>query len=183
MVKKSSTAKTALGKVDLRFNSKLSRLLPRKEFHVPRHFSVSSIGDFLSCRRKCWWSRIRRLTPKLSPNYFYIGRIWHEALETLYGWQDYNAALRQIRRAIKKEAKSPWFTVEQHEQIQTDRTILSAMLNGYYEVYGKEDFKQWKILNTEKEFNLKDFLNSGFDFNGRMDSGVKIAAGLKKGLW
>ncbi len=183
MPKKDLIAKKDLKNLNIQFTPKISKILPKKEFHVPRHFSVSSIGTFLTCRRKCWYSRIRRLVPKLSPDYFYIGRVWHEALDVLYSWQSYDAALRQIKRSIKKESKSPWFTADQFERIKTDRTILSAMLNGYYQVYGKEDFKKWRILRGEIEFNLPDFLNSGFDFNGRMDSALKIATGPHRGTW
>ena len=180
---KSTAAVEKLKNLKIRLAPKMSKLMPKKEFHAPDHFSVSSIADFMCCRRRCWYGRIRRLQPKLAPDYYYIGRIWHEALEVLYSWQDYEAAVKQIKRSLKAEAQSPWFTAEQFERMATDRAVLTAMLNGYFEIYGKGDFKTWRVLRSEVIFNLPDFMNSGFGFTGRMDSIVRINKGKHKGIW
>jgi len=65
----------------------------------------------------------------------------------------------------------------------TDKVIIAAMLNGYYELYGKEDFKTWQVLRSEPMFDLPDFMNSGFNFLGRMDLTIRIKSGKHKGVW
>ena len=180
---KTSDLTNQIQKVKLQFKPKLAAIVPESVYKLPTHFSVSSLSTFLSCRRKCWYSRVKQLVTKLSPDYFYVGRVWHEALEVLYSWQDYGAAVKQIKKTIKKESQTPWFTAEQYERMETDRTIITAMLHGYFEVYGKKDFTQWQFLRSEKEFVLKDFMNTGFDFVGRMDGVLKIKKGRKAGIW
>jgi len=183
--KKTGVAKTKLSpELISKFTSLARRSeVPKPVYKEPDHFSVSSIGTFLDCRRLCWYTRIRQLVQKMQPEYYYIGRVWHSVLETLYNWKDFDAARRQIARAFKLESNSPWFTAAQNESMLTDKAKITGMLKGYEKQYGEEDFKLWKVVRSEITFKLPDFLNSGFDFTGRMDGAIQIDTGRHKGLW
>ena len=147
------------------------------------HTSPSSMSMFLCCRRKAYFHLVRRITikePKLSLS---LGKLWHAGLETWYTTKDQATAVRAIQKGVMDEAATGFSAFNTPATIAYYRAMLTGMLLGYIEKFGKKDLTTWKWKEAESEFELPNFFNTGITFRGTIDGIIEIPKGPNKGLW
>ncbi len=147
------------------------------------HGSPSSLGNFLSCRRKAYWHLVRRLTMKKGRLSLEVGTMWHSGLDTWYAKKKIMPARRAIYKEMDKIIATGYSSLDSPWNIAFTRSMLNGMLFGYIDRYGKKDLKTWKWLATEKQFEILNFMGSGISFTGRIDGVIEILRGSNKGIW
>jgi hypothetical protein len=123
----------------------------------------SEYQDFLTCRKKWYYSWIKRIKPKRPDNKLFFGEAFHKWLEFYYqnGCDD-NAALQKLTEWIQQQDTSGMDDVEINEMID----LLHGTTQHYHRTYGEND-KKWKVLGTEVEFIVK--LDEGLFYTGTID--------------
>jgi len=147
------------------------------------HISVSSIGNFLCCRRKCYWHLIRRLTLKYGRLSLEMGGIWDAAMNVYYHKKDLQFALTAANKEMQKLVTVGGSAIESTTGVEIVAATIKGMLHGYHEKYHAKDFKTWKIIKMQHEFCIKDLFGSGVDFTGFIDGIIEIKSGPLKGIW
>ena len=147
------------------------------------HSSPSSLGTFLCCRRKAYYHSVRRLTLKSPRLSLEIGSIWHKTMECFYGGGSAKKARKTIVTAINESVKTGFSAMATPASIAINRAMLTGMLGGYMQVYGKKDMKVWKFLRREAKIVIPRIFGSGLDFIGIIDGIVEIRTGTNKGIW
>jgi len=149
----------------------------------PPHFSPSSMNNFLTCRRLCYWYLVRRLVKKGEKEALEIGLNWGNVMDELYSWEAIEPAVKALKKHYKKMKKKRFMADNTIEDLKVQEAMLTGMMKGYYEVHKEKDFKKWKFIRNELPFDIEDFMNTGLNFTGRLDGVIKINTKSDKGIW
>mgnify|MGYP003393293876 CR=1 FL=1 len=119
---------------------------------MPLHMSVSSIQNFLACRRLYYYSRIKKYE-KIQYNLpFIVGRVVNEGLAYVLGKKPNAIELMtkyyktERAKAIKEFTLSP----EQLEKLNMQELVTRGMLLAYQTKYGKM-IRDIQLLGSEVE--------------------------------
>lgn len=138
-----------------------------KEF-VFESLTNSSRSCFLNCRKKFYWTYIRRLTPIKPSVPLLVGSLFHNGLELFYknklNIDDYREEVQKALDAQMINIK----TDEESSRLWQQEAIVMGMLIGYVKRYKKQDKEKWNIIAPETEFSFK-IPESRLLFSGKRD--------------
>jgi hypothetical protein len=146
------------------------------------HASVSSVMNFLNCRRSAYYHSYRRIVIKKARLSLEMGTIWHAALATWYSTKSTTRAKTEIRNVIKELVKDGFSSFNTPHEIEVATATQMGMLLGYTKAH-KEDLKNWDWLDVEMEFEIPNIFGLGILFHGFIDGVIYIDKGPMKGLW
>ncbi len=178
-----SRTKMKKSKKSKRLTKKLAKGKGVQKRTRPPSMSPSTIDTFLSCRRKAWYHKIRRITLKTPKLALELGSLWHKILDSWYTWGKKEAALKVIRIEIRKNIREGFSAFSSPTSASIATATLKGMFLGYLERYGKKDLKIWKWRKGEHEFTIDKFLGTSLTFQGIIDGVIEIKKGKTKGLW
>jgi len=141
-----------------------------------QYLSQSSAGDFGSCPRKFYYSRILGLSlrPEHQPLYLDEGKLWHELLDrSIYGevkrlCQDMPKAIsiqdavdewtKEHIRQLEERQKNQQFDFVSDsvtvEQIEDKARMWIDIANRYRDKYLQKDIENYQLLGTEVKFRF-----------------------------
>lgn len=108
---------------------------------------VSEIKAFKTCKRQ-WQLSSRNefhLRPRVPPNRFALGTIFHEALAQLYLGVSYDKVMAMVQREMQPDSDA----------------ALLAMIPGYYKNVLPEDLNRFKVLDIEHHFEISPTKSTG----------------------
>ncbi len=147
------------------------------------HASPTGMGSFISCRRKAWYHRIRKLTMKSPKTAQEVGGLWHKMLEAWYTWQKVSIVTKTLNLEMKSNIEEGFSSFEQPTNRAIAKATLKGMFKGYQKVYGRRDLKIWKFRKAEHEFRINNFLGSGLAFVGIVDGLIEKRKRGSKGIY
>lgn len=104
------------------------------------------------CVQQWYWTTVEGLTPLRAKNPLWFGSAVHEGLAAWYlpGLKRGPHPTETFLKTLEGN-RSMLITNEDEEQQYTDaRQLGEAMLNGYVDLYGKDD--SWEVVSTEQVF-------------------------------
>lgn len=140
---------------------------------MPLHISVSSLQDFLTCRRLYYFKRIKKYEKVQYNLPFIVGRVVHEGLAAVLAKK--KNAVELMTKAYKQERaialKEFTLTPEQLEKLDMQEFITKGMLLAYSAKYSKM-IADMEIMGSEVEGALQ--FSDGVIFVIKMDNIAKI---------
>lgn len=137
------------------------------------HISVTSLEDFMTCRRLYYWKRIKKYERNKFNLAFLTGKIVHMGMNYLL--QKKTNAIELMTKYFREEKKeiNNQFTLstEQIEDVNEQEHITKAMLRAYSKRYGKM-LKDTKLLDSEVEGALQ--LSDNVVFVLKLDNLVRV---------
>lgn len=123
----------------------------------------SEYQDFLTCRKKWFYSWVEKITPKRPDNKLFFGTLFHKWLEVFYS-NECNALQADLEI-------STWFNEQDMsgmEQTEIDdlKQLFKGVRENYVNTYYHHDV-EWNVLGTEVEFNIR--LDDATFFTGTID--------------
>jgi hypothetical protein len=142
------------------------------------HVSVSSLSDFMACRRMYYWRRIKRYDKGVYKLAFVTGRVIHEGMGHLLAHKA--NALSLMTNFFKQERKQ---AIEQFgldpkaiEELDQVELATKGMLSAYAKKYAK-NLSQTKLLGSEVEGAVQ--LGDNVTFVIKLDN-IILVRGIKK---
>jgi PD-(D/E)XK nuclease superfamily len=123
----------------------------------------SEYTDFLTCRKKWYWSWVEKITPKRPDGKLFFGTLFHKWMEFYYN-SDCNKLQADLETSV-------WFNdqdTKDMEQTEIDevKELFKGVTDHYHNTYGDHDSK-FKVLATELEFVVK--LQDDIYYTGTID--------------
>lgn len=144
-------------------------------------YSVSRLRTFSSCHRRDYFSSILKITPKVEPIPWLVGRAFHRALNEAYLRESKKSGRAALRAAFNKALKNRFLSALDHSYIELQKATTEGMYNGFCEIYLKKDLANWIFIEFERTFKLK--MPNGRAFFGIIDGLVEVLKGKNKGIW
>ncbi len=120
------------------------------------HVSVSSLEDFMTCRRLYFYKRIRKYEKIEFDIPFLVGRVIHMGIANVL--KKKNNAIKLMRDYFRKEKaeinKALVLTPEQEEDLNEQEFITQGMLKAYMRRYEKM-LRETTLLENEVEGSLQ----------------------------
>lgn len=120
------------------------------------HVSVSSLQDWMVCKRLYFYKRIKKYEKNVFSIPFLVGRVVHEGMAHLLAGKS-NAVelmIEYFRKEKKKTSNEFTLTAEQLEDLGEQEYITKGMLEAYRAKYGKM-LRDTKVLGSEVEGSLQ----------------------------
>lgn len=120
------------------------------------HVSVSSIKDFMTCRRLYYYKRIKRYDRLEFDIPFLVGRVMHVGIgHLLAGKKNASELMMKYFRDEKKEIDMNFvLTEEQKEDLYEQEYVVKGMLEAYKRKYSQM-LKGTKVLDNEVEGSIE----------------------------
>jgi len=144
---------------------------------MPLHISVSSLDDFMKCRRLYFWKRIKRYERRVFNVPFLVGRVVHVGMNLLL--EKKQEPIKRMIEYFRKEKaqirKTFTLTQKEEEQLNEQEYVTSGMLEAYRKKYGAI-IRDAKLIASEVEGALQ--INDNVIFVIKLDNLIRIK--LKK---
>lgn len=105
------------------------------------HVSISSMSDFMTCRRLYYWKRIKRYDRVVFSVPFLVGRVVHDGIGSLISTKNVDKALLAVKEAYSRELKAVKETViltqDQKEDLAEQEYVTRSMVEAYAYRYKK----------------------------------------------
>lgn len=105
------------------------------------HISISSMSDFMTCRRLYYWKRIKKYDRAMFSVPFLVGRIVHDGIRALISTKNVSQAVDVVEKSYVREVESikkiHILSQEQKEDIEEQRYVTKAMVESYAARYSK----------------------------------------------
>lgn len=146
---------------------------PFEEPYIPPRtvWSFSSLKLFRKCKRKSYWKRILRLSPKREATPFVISGLVHLGLAEWYKAKGKMStiATRITNEAIKEVEKyASYYDQDEYDELIAMATTVIGMLVGYSLMYKKD--KDQLAIDKRRDVEAWFQVNMGsFDWKGKID--------------
>lgn len=125
--------------MSVRLSDSLDKLI-RKDAYIIR---ATELSQFLNCPRNWMFMSHNGLNmeQRVRPQKLRFGIVWHAGMEALYSGQDpYRGLEDEFTKEVDLIRSAMAYTPEMHEQVEEERTLARALMEGYL---------QWR--NTEAD--------------------------------
>lgn len=150
-------------------NAKVSRFaadLPEPKTTLEK-VSVTKLLRFLECHRKYYWSDIRRLRPKSIYIPFFVGSMFHKAMELFYGKKKPKDILKQIDAEVRDYCKGFFIPPHQAEDVKESHAMVLGAINAYMQIFADEPYEV-KLIASERMLGTQ-LKHTPVQFVGRID--------------
>lgn len=137
------------------------------------HVSISSIQDWLVCRRLYYYKRIKKYSRFEFDIPFLVGRVMHIGIGALLKKQTNAESLMLKCFEDEKKAANDVLVLspEQHEDLNEQKYVVQGMLRAYSKRYGKM-LKDVKLIDNEVEGSIE--INKNVRLVFKLDNLLKI---------
>lgn len=146
---------------------------PFEEPYIPPRtaWSFSSLKLFRKCKRKSYWKRILRLSPKREASPLVISGLVHLGLSEWYSKKGKMKpiAVRVTDEAIERiEKNADYYDQDEYDELLAMATTVVGMLVGYSLMYKKD--KVQLAIDKRRDVEAWFQVNMGsFDWKGKID--------------